>query len=154
MDQSLADRAAIASLQDAYGVAVDRRNWDLFRQLFTIDVVARYPAGEYAGIEEWVDRFIVIHRRYTTTHHSITNHLCVVEGDRATASCYGVITLARPDGYIIDSRTVYEDALVRVGGQWRIAERTCHRQFWRAMPMDTDDVIGSILTARDGELYF
>jgi hypothetical protein len=145
MDTTLADRAVIASLQDAYGIAVDRRNWDLFRELFTTDIVAEYPKGTFNGIDHWVEEFIAIHLRYTTTAHSMTNHMADVDGDRATASCYGVITLARPDGFIIDSRTFYEDQLTRAGGRWRIAKRRCHRQFWRVTPMGDEDVVGPML---------
>jgi hypothetical protein len=141
--ESVHDHWAIATLQNAYGLAIDRRDWESFRKLFTPDVEAIYPAGHYTSLDEWVDAFAQVHLRYTTTHHSMTNHVALTRSDRAEAICYGVITLAYADGSgVVDSRTLYEDALIRADGEWRITKRRCHRQFWRVRPREEGDVVG------------
>jgi hypothetical protein len=57
-------RAAVESmrLQNGYALAIDAREWDYFRTLFTPDVQARYPHASFNGMDDWLGNFIPLLR--------------------------------------------------------------------------------------------
>ncbi len=48
-------------LQNGYALAIDARDWELFRTVFTPDVRADYPHGVFNGMEDWLGNFIPFH---------------------------------------------------------------------------------------------
>ncbi|MBL7499060.1 nuclear transport factor 2 family protein [Frankia sp. CNm7] len=121
------NRAAIesAQLQNGYAWAIDTRDWDYFRTLFTPDVVAAYPNETYQGMDSWLDFFIPFHDTCAWTQHMMTNHLVGSDGDGVWATCYGQIAWTfqgQPDR-LLRAGAVYRDRLVLHGGAWRIARR-------------------------------
>ena len=60
-------------LQNGYALAVDARDWDYFRTLFTPDVRAHYPHSSFDGVDDWLGNFIPLHDEYAWSLHVITN---------------------------------------------------------------------------------
>ncbi|SVE24716.1 uncharacterized protein METZ01_LOCUS477570, partial [marine metagenome] len=57
--RDLADRLAIGDLLTRYATAVDRRDWDLYRTVFTSDAEIDYTsAGGIAGTVDEVVEFL------------------------------------------------------------------------------------------------
>jgi hypothetical protein len=111
--------------QNGYAWAIDTRDWDSFRTLFTPDVVAVYPTGTYSGIASWLDFFIPFHDGCAWTLHMMTNHLVGADDNGVWASCYGWVQWvyqAKQDR-INRAAVVYRDRLVYHDGAWRIAHR-------------------------------
>lgn len=127
------DIALIVNLINAYAVAVDTDNIDLFDRIFTEDAVVGFGPGV-----EWTDRaalkaaFEVIHAPFAGTQHFTTNHHVVVNGDSASAYSYVhgyfIAKTPGPDN-MFHSTGWYEDRLVRTAAGWRIAERKS-RMVW------------------------
>jgi hypothetical protein len=120
-------RAALESmrLQNGYALAVDTRDWAYFRTLFTPDVRARYPHGEFNGMDEWLGNFIPFHHTCGWTSHVITNHVVGQDEHGIWGTCYGLVqwTVRDQPGLINRATVLFRDRLVSDGGQWRVARR-------------------------------
>jgi hypothetical protein len=112
-------------LENGYALAIDARDWDLFRTVFTPDVVADYPHGVFDGVDAWLDNFIPMHDTYQWTVHEITNHVVGEDSQGIWAACYGWVRWTEKDnpGYINRSEVLFRDRLVQDSGNWRIARR-------------------------------
>ena len=69
-------------LQNGYALAIDARDWELFRTVFTPDVRADYPHAVFDGMEAWLGNFIPFHDTCAWTVHEITNHVVGEDGQR------------------------------------------------------------------------
>ena len=126
MAEDLSRVAAEATrLQNGYALAIDARDWDSFRTLFTPDVFARYPNSDYHGIDDWLKFFIPFHDECAWTLHVLTNHVAGRDGDGIWATCYGWVQWTRhaKPGYISRAEVLFRDRLVSEHGAWRIARR-------------------------------
>ena len=122
-------------LLNRYCHALDFRDWDLLRSLFTEDAIfsARMvnrgvPGPDDAYIEgrdALVDNLIGIWEHLASTHHMVSNHVIEVapDGRSAKGSCY---LRAYHAGWG-DKSHLFEESLgrfdfetVREGGSWRI----------------------------------
>ena len=113
-------------LQNGYALAIDARDWELFRTVFTSDVRADYPHGVFEGVEDWLGNFIPFHDTCAWTVHEITNHVVGSDGQGVWATCYGWIrwTMKDTPGYINRAEVLFRDRLREDEGTWRIARRT------------------------------
>ncbi len=113
-------------LQNGYAFAIDSRNWDYFRTLFTPDVVADYPNGVFDGMDAWLDLFVPLHDEYAWTLHEMTNHLVGEDAGGVWAMCYGFVEWTQHDapGRMNRARVIYRDRLVDQDGAWLISRRT------------------------------
>jgi uncharacterized protein (TIGR02246 family) len=116
------DEAAIAALLYRYARAVDTKDWELYRSVFTDDAHIDYSsAGAVVGgrdeVVEWSEAdFGVI----PWTMHYITNIECDVDGDTATVRAMfynpmqlpGTAEMSSCGGY-------YHHELVRTPDGWR-----------------------------------
>ena len=84
-------------LQNAYALAIDARDWELFRTVFTPDVRADYPHGVFEGVEDWLGNFIPFHDTCAWTVHEITNHVVGSDGRGVWGTCYGWIRWTMKD---------------------------------------------------------
>jgi hypothetical protein len=134
----MADREDIIALINLYGFAMDTQRWDLFDRIFTEHVDA-----DYGETSHWTNRaqfkadFGSFHELFDATQHVMTNHLVVVDGDKAAAHTYGAWRLIRHaagDPPVWDGTGYYDDQLVRTQGGWRIAKRVCRVVFWTGNP--------------------
>ena len=129
MTETLADRIAIDDVLTRYATAVDARDWDLYRSVFTADAVIDYTSsgGIRGGVTEvttWLSDALSI---FSMSQHLVTNRDIRVTGDTATSRSYfynpmgrtkrnGTLELMFVGGF-------YRDKLRRTADGWRIAER-------------------------------
>ncbi len=88
--QLLLDRAEISDVVRAYATGLDRRDWALYRSIFTdeIEMDVRsvgIRAGTYRA-EDWVRDAQRLFAGFSATQHTSTNHVHDVRGDRATCT--------------------------------------------------------------------
>jgi len=134
----IADRLAIDDLMDAYASALDTKDWDTLRTLFTPDAVVDYTdeGGVRGTIDEAIAWFEKMLAAFTASQHFVTNRRVWIDGDSATAHAYifsplgvptgeGVLTLVMAGGF-------YEDELRRMPEGWRFAARTIKASWFHA----------------------
>jgi SnoaL-like domain len=121
------DTVAVAGmrLQNSYALAIDARDWDLFRTVFTPDVRADYPHGVFDGMDAWLENFIPFHDTCAWTVHEITNHVVGQDSQGIWGTCYGWIrwTVKDTPGAINRAEVLFRDRLREDDGTWRIARR-------------------------------
>lgn len=86
--QLLLDRAAISDVVHAYATGLDRRDWALYRSIFTDQIEMDFEStGIRAGIYQ-ADRWTADAQRlfagFSATQHTSSNHVHDVRGDEAT----------------------------------------------------------------------
>jgi ketosteroid isomerase-like protein len=127
----LEDRLAITDVLYQYGTALDGRDWDVLRDCFTDDAVCDYL--EFGGVNEGKDVIVALCSGVLSgldaSQHLVGNPRVVLDGDRATASCYfqAQHMLTSPGGgntYLVGGR--YDDRLRRTDDGWKIEHRTLH----------------------------
>lgn len=128
---NMEDVTAVMSVQNAYGVAIDRRDWPALRECFAPLASIAYGrpirTGSLDDFMDWAPRF---HDPLGPTSHQMSTHLVEVRGDLATASCYLHAVLVNADRKNAESIFgVYEDELVRTDQGWRISTRA-FRAVW------------------------
>lgn len=116
------DEAAIAALLYRYARAVDTKDWELYRSVFTQDAVIDYSsAGIPAGSRDEIAEFLS--KGFTTipwSMHYITNIEADVDGDKAQVRAMfynpmqlpGMAEMSSCGGY-------YHHELVRTPDGWR-----------------------------------
>jgi hypothetical protein len=124
------DQQAVAETVYRYATGVDRRDWVLYRSLFTDTVTIDFSSFDPAiapremSADDWMAGLVPLFTGLASSRHTMTNPRATVDGDAATitmdvqadhvhhaddpASWYTV------GGY-------YEDALVRVDGRWLLS---------------------------------
>ena len=123
---TLADRLAIDDLLTTYACAVDERDWDAFRSVFTDDAILDYtafggPRGSADQVAQWTAHALQV---IDASQHFITNLRLQLNGDEATARTYVYSPLAvRGGGGIMHTGGSYADRLRRTADGWRITER-------------------------------
>ncbi len=125
--RAMADRSAIVDLAVRYCWALDERNFDDLRQVFTPDATATLGGVECVGIDAIIDRVDRALTPLDASMHMIGTHQVTVDGDRATARCYLHAQHVRRgteggDTFVVAG--IYEDELVRARDGWRIVQRT------------------------------
>jgi uncharacterized protein (TIGR02246 family) len=123
---SVEDRLDIGDLLVRYATGIDRRDWDLFRTLFTEDCVSDYgDIGTWHGVEEITSFMEQAHSGAGHTQHRITNQVVTATAEGATARSYVdsvVMGLDGADG--VQAIGFYDDVLVRADGRWQVARRS------------------------------
>jgi len=88
----VSDKLAIIQLLNQFGLAIDLRDWDSFRNLFAESVVFDYSSiGEIAGTlkpEEIANTASNDLGGFKTTQHVITNHIVELSGNTATCKAH------------------------------------------------------------------
>lgn len=119
------DKSDIAEVLVRYATGIDRRDWPLFRTVFTTDCVLDYgDIGTWHGIDAVTEFMDQAHAMAGHTLHRLTNHTITVDGDTATARTYvdGLI-MAADNTSGVNAIGLYDDELVRTPSGWRIARR-------------------------------
>lgn len=127
--REISDRLEIEQLLYRYGRAVDARELERLRSVFTAD--ARIAYNVVRGVDlrfpemlEWLGRSL---RIFKVTQHAMSNPMIELEGDTARATTYlsAAHVQQRLDGeetYVLQ-HAIYFDALVRTDAGWRISSR-------------------------------
>ncbi len=84
--QRVSDELEIASVLHRYARAVDGKDWDLWRSLFTEDAVIDYSSvggvvGDREEVSAWLERGLAL---MPMTQHFISNIEADIDGDTAT----------------------------------------------------------------------
>jgi 3-phenylpropionate/cinnamic acid dioxygenase small subunit len=122
----LQDRQDISDLLIRYATGIDRRDWDLFRTVFTADCRLDYgEIGVWDGVEAVTEFMDVAHAAAGYLMHRISNIVIDLQGDRANTRCYvDAWIMASDNNSGVNARGFYDDEIVRTDAGWRIARRT------------------------------
>jgi 3-phenylpropionate/cinnamic acid dioxygenase small subunit len=129
----LAAHSEITSVLHRYAFAIDDKDWEGLRSVFTVDCTADYGKfGRFDSVDAVIAWMAPVHVGLTT-QHSMSNIMIDVRGQTATARSYVNVTL-QPDGAPpFHAGGGYADTLVAVAGGWRIATRT-YTTLWQHGP--------------------
>jgi uncharacterized protein (TIGR02246 family) len=119
------DRQDISELLVRYATGIDRRNWPLFRTVFTDDCELDYgEIGAWKGVDAVTDFMEQVHALAGHTMHRLSNQAIVVDGDKAAARTYidGLI-MTGDNTSGVNAIGFYDDEIVRTDDGWRIARR-------------------------------
>jgi 3-phenylpropionate/cinnamic acid dioxygenase small subunit len=119
------DRQDISDLLVRYATGIDRKDWPLFRTVFTGDCELDYgEIGTWSGVDAVAEFMEKAHAMAGHTMHRITNHAISIDGDNAVARSYidGLI-MAADNTSGVNAIGYYDDEIVRTNEGWRIARR-------------------------------
>jgi 3-phenylpropionate/cinnamic acid dioxygenase small subunit len=119
------DRQDISDLLVRYATGIDRRDWPLFRTVFTDDCELDYgEIGSWKGVDAVADFMEKVHAPAGHTLHRLTNQVIAVDGDAAVARTYvDALIMVGDDGAGVNGIGFYDDEIVRAPDGWRIARR-------------------------------
>jgi hypothetical protein len=127
----LADRAAICDLFSRFTAGGDVHDWALVAACFAPDAVVDLsrPAWDgtnavWTGIDEVMSNLKAGLSKHFVQHHMVTNHRCVIEGDRARVVAYLRSShLDHPEEPTRhgDQGAWYLSELARIDGEWKIS---------------------------------
>jgi SnoaL-like domain len=126
---TILDRIEIHELMFRYGMGVDRKDWDLYRSVFTEDAQIDYTdsGGIRAGVDDMIEWLSKALAPFVGLHHNMTNHIVTFENDGARACTYFLAFHTTLDGaggeVVFAMGGFYQDRLVRTRDEWRIADR-------------------------------
>ena len=119
------DRQDIADLLVRYATGIDRRDWALFRTVFTSDCELDYgEIGAWKGVDAVTEFMEQVHALAGHTMHRLSNQAITVDGDKAAARTYidGLIMFGDNESGV-NAIGFYDDEIVRTEDGWRIARR-------------------------------
>ena len=119
------DRQDISDLLVRYATGIDRRDWPLFRTVFTDDCELDYgEIGTWHGVDAVTDFMDTTHAMAGHTLHRLTNQAITLDGDNASARTYIDAVIMFGDNQSgVNAWGFYDDEIVRTADGWRIARR-------------------------------
>ncbi len=143
--QELSDRLEITDLLTRYARAVDRKDWDLYRTVFTPDAHIDYSSagGAVLGVEEmcgWMDEALA---QFPATQHLISNVHVELDGDTAGVEAMFHNPMKMPDGSAWVTGGWYHHDLVRTADGWRSRQLVEESAYFSGMPTDLTSPGGS-----------
>ncbi|HEV7362603.1 MAG TPA: nuclear transport factor 2 family protein [Mycobacterium sp.] len=119
------DRQDISDLLVRYATGIDRRDWPLFRTVFTDDCELDYgEIGTWQGVDAVTDFMDTTHAMAGNTLHRLTNQAITLNGDTASARTYVDAVIMFGDNQSgVNAWGFYDDEIVRAADGWRIARR-------------------------------
>ncbi len=138
MTIDIADRLELHELPGRYGDAIDDRNWDRLREIFTDDAVfdlTGVGARRLEGIDDIV-HFMNIEASHPKTH-MMTNIYVDAQDERVTMN-FRIVALL---GKGLVGTASYYDRVVKTDQGWRVQHRECmiHRRDKRDAPCDENN---------------
>ena len=118
--QAIEDRIAAEDLLTRYATAVDRRDWEQYRSIFTTDAEIDYTsAGGIAGtVDEIVEFLSTSLEMFEMTQHLVSNIDLKVTGDSATVTAMFNNPMRLPGGDTWFTGGWYHHDLVRTPDGW------------------------------------
>jgi len=118
------DRMEISDLLVRYATGIDRRDWPLFRTVFTADCELDYgEVGTWNGVDAVTEFMEQAHAAAGHTMHRLTNQAITIEGDKAVSRTYVDAVIMVGDQPGVNALGFYDDEIVRTADGWRIARR-------------------------------
>ncbi len=119
------DRQDISDLLVRYATGIDRRDWPLFRTVFTADCELDYgEIGAWNGVDAATEFMTQTHALAGHTLHRLSNQAISVDGDTAVARTYVDALIMFGDNQSgVNGIGFYDDEIVRTDDGWRIARR-------------------------------
>ena len=119
------DRLDITDVLLRYATGIDRRDWPLFRTVFTDDCELNYgEVGSWKGVDAITEFMQQAHVMAGHTMHRLTNQVIAVDGDKAQSRTYVDALIMVGDGNSgVNAAGFYDDELVRGDDGWRVARR-------------------------------
>lgn len=119
------DRQDISDVLVRYATGIDRRDWTLFRGIFTDDCELDYgEVGAWHGADAVMEFMQQAHAMAGHTMHRLTNQVITVHGDTAEARTYvDALIMLADNNSGVNAAGFYDDELVRAEQGWRIARR-------------------------------
>ena len=124
--QEMSDRVEIQDVLTRYCYAVDDRDWDGYRRLFTQDAVIddTITGGIKSGVEEHVVYLKQALSQVLMSQHAISTIMVELSGDiaevRMHCSCPIVMETAQDKNHVMFQGLWYRDSLVRTDEGWKI----------------------------------
>lgn len=119
------DRQDITEVLLRYATGIDRRDWALFRTVFTDDCELDYgEIGVWKGVDAVTEFMQQAHALAGHTMHRLTNQVITVDGDEAQARTYvDALIMVGDNKSGVNGIGYYDDDMVRTDDGWRIARR-------------------------------
>ncbi len=116
---------SISDLLVRYATGIDRRDWPLFRTVFTDDCELDYgEIGAWNGVDAVTEFMEQVHAMAGHTLHRLSNQAITVDGDTAVARTYvDALIMAADNQSGVNGIGFYDDEMVRTADGWRIARR-------------------------------
>ncbi len=138
MTINIADRLELHELPGRYGDAIDDRNWDRLREIFTDDAVfdlTGVGARRLEGIDDIV-HFMNVEASHPKTH--MMTNIYVDEQDENVIMNFRIVALL---GKGLVGTASYYDRVVKTDQGWRVQHRECmiHRRDKRDAPCDENN---------------
>ncbi|KAA6462875.1 nuclear transport factor 2 family protein [Acidobacteria bacterium AB60] len=140
--EQISDRIEIEDVLTGYCYAVDDREWDLYRGLFTHDAVIddRITGGIQSGVEEHIQYLSRALSKVVLSQHAISTVRIDLSADtaqvRAQCSCPMVVKLGEATKHVFFQGLWYRNSLVRTHEGWKIS-RLVEEGYWTYnMPPD------------------
>jgi hypothetical protein len=130
--QDVIDIVDIIDIAVSYTWALDTKQLELLRDVFTPDATGMLRGVECNGVDAIIERIGGSILRLDATQHLVGNHQVRVDGDTATHRCHlqsQHVKTGTPGGDNFIVGGFYDDRLVRTPAGWRIAHRTM-QQLW------------------------
>ena len=137
------DRQDITDVLTRYATGIDRRDWPLFRTVFTDDCELDYgEIGAWNGVDAVTDFMDKTHALAGHTLHRMTNQVITVDGDSAQSRTYvDALIMLADNNSGVNAIGFYDDELVRGDPRWRVARRALSRSGGAFGPVGRDNDI-------------
>jgi hypothetical protein len=128
--REISDRVEIEDLMVRYCYAIDDRDWDAYRSVFTADATIddTVTGGVRSGVEEHVSYLKRALTKILISQHAISTIMIKVNGDNATGrshcSCPMVVDVGEGRKHVFFQGLWYRDVLVRTPQGWKFSART------------------------------
>lgn len=147
--QQLIDKEAVRELVLCYSRAIDRKDFELLRDLYTDDAIDRHGPEFEGDADSFVEKLRGSLPGYPYTAHHVCNHLISVDGDEANGEVYALALHCIPDEENPTERLEdflavrYIDNYRRCSdGKWRFSVRNVSFDMHIVRPFDGDGVLG------------
>lgn len=137
--EEISDRMEIQDLLVRYCYAVDHRNFDEFKTIFTPDASIDYSVfgGPVAGVDETIAYLKETMPMFASFQHMISTSQIQLDGDTAKVKtiCHNPMIMPMGDETAIFTCGLwYVDEMVRTPEGWRIAKRVEEKSYMKDMP--------------------
>lgn len=142
--QKLEDKDYIVTLLNQYCQHVDNHRWDGYTNCFLENGAVKFENGsDVVGRTNIGSQMSSVGNRFQALQHSLTNIDLVIDGDKATGSCYlwfaAIVDTSKPHEYH-GFGGPYKFEFSRTDEGWKIASVQL-RKLWAQNP-DTEGVFG------------